>query len=493
MKDKLLHIIRTKPVFLYLLPFFFVLHGFTENYDFIPANDAFLLTGIYLGASVILAFLSWILFRNFTKANLLAFFLMAFHFFFGSVHDFLKNIFPGTFIIKYAFILPAAALSFIVLVIFLKKRKSPLFKISYYLNILFIVLLLTDSIVLTGKIINKKNVSYAVPPGFTPCNHCSKPDVYFILADEYAGNRELKDLFRFDDSAFISELSGLNFHTIPGSYSNYNYTPFSVASMLNMDYLDLAGKDRDKPDLTYCYEKIRDNTLLQFLRSAGYDFYNYSVFDFEGQPARTRETFLPAKTRLITAQTFLSRFDKEIRFNLVSRWKSKKNLEILTYYNKTNNENIYSLTRELAEQKTARPKFVYAHLMMPHYPYYYDRNGKEKPFETLLEGNQSNKESYIEYLQYCNKKFIELIEHILRSSATPPIIVLAGDHGFRHFSEPVESKYYFLNLVSVHLPSKNYNGFNDSLTGVNLFRAVLNAQYEQHLPFLKDSTSYLKD
>ena len=128
--------------------------------------------------------------------------------------------------------------------------------------------------------------------------------------------------------------------------------------------------------------------MLQFLRSHDYDFYNYSVFDFEGQPARIRETFLPAKTRLITAQTFLSRFDKEIRFNLVSRWKSKKNLKILLIPIRHNNENIYYLTWKLAEQKTSSPKFVYSHLMMPHYPYYFDKNGKEQPFETLLEGNQ---------------------------------------------------------------------------------------------------------
>jgi hypothetical protein len=493
MKDKLLHIIRTKPIFLFLLPPFFVLHGFRENYDFIPVKGALLLTTLYIGASIVIALLCWLLFRNFTKANLVAFFIMAFNFFFGSVHDFLRRIFPESFITKYTFILPAAVVLFIVLLIVLKKRRSPLFKLSFYLNILFIVLLLTDAVLLTSKILNRKKVSYSLPEGFANCNNCPKPDIYFILADEYAGNKELKDLFQFDDSVFINQLGKLNFHTIPESQSNYNYTPFSVASMLNMDYLDLQGNERTKPDLTYSYEAIRDNKLLQFLRFRGYDFYNYSVFDFEGQPARTRETFLPAKTRLITAQTFLSRFDKEIRFNLVSRWKSKKNLKIVTYFNKTNNENIYSLTWNLAKEKTSSPKFVYAHLMMPHYPYYFDRNRKEQPFEKLLEGNQSNKEAYIEYLQYSNNKLMELVQHILRSSASPPIIVIAGDHGFRHFTEPVESKYYFLNLVSVHLPSKNYTGFNDSLSGVNLFRAVLNAQYGQRLPFLKDSTSYLKD
>ncbi|MBC7873364.1 MAG: sulfatase-like hydrolase/transferase [Ferruginibacter sp.] len=493
MKDKLLHIVRTKPIFLYLLPPFFVLHGFTENYDFIPAKDAFVLTCIYTGASLLFSLLCWLLYRNFIKANLAAFFIMGFQFFFGSIHDSLKKIFPGSFITKYQFILPAAALLFIILLIVLKKRRSTLLKLTYYLNVLLLLLVLADTALLTSKVISKKKPSYSLPAGFIACKNCPQPDVYFILADEYAGNTELKDLFRFDDSAFLHQLAGLGFHTIPESRSNYNYTPFSVASLLNMNYLDLEGNDRTKPDLTYCYEAIRDNQLLRFLRFHDYDFYNYSVFDFEGQPARVRETFLPVKTRLITSQTFLSRFDKEIRFNFVYRWKSKKNLEILTYANKKNNENIYDLTWKLAGKKTTNPKFVYTHLMMPHYPYYFDRNGKEQPFENLLEGNQVNKAAYIEYLQYTNKELIKLVDHILQSSASPPLIVLMGDHGFRHFMQPVESKYYFLNLSSVYLPSGNYTGFSDSLTGVNLFRTVLNSAFGQRMPYLEDSTSYLRD
>ena len=405
----------------------------------------------------------------------------------------LKKWVPGTFLVKYVFLLPAALILFIILFIIIKKRKAPLLRLSFYLNLLLTLLLLSDIVLLTGKVITKKKPSYSLPNGFVACDSCSRPDIYFILADEYAGNTELKDLFQFNDSIFLHQLDTLNFYTVAESSSNYNYTPFSVASILNMNYLDLKGKNRTMPDLTYSYEAIRDNKLLQFLRSDNYKFYNYSVFDFEGQPARIKESFLPAKTRLITSQTFISRFNKEIRFNLVSRWKSKSNLKILTYANRNNNENIYNLTWKLAEQKTTTPKFVYTHLMMPHYPYYFDKNGKEQPFETLLENNQVNKEAYIEYLQYANKKLIELVEHILKSSATAPIIVLMGDHGFRHFKKPVANKYYFLNLVSVYLPSKRYTGFHDSLTGVNLFRTLLNTELGQKLPYLKDSSSYLVD
>ena len=493
MKDKLLHIIRTKPLFLFLLPLFFVLHGFTGNYDFIPVKDALLLTGMYLGFSLLFSLLFWLWYRNFTKANLAAFSIMAFHFFFGSVHDGIKKLFHTSFVTKYSFILPAAFVLFIILFIVLKKRKKPLHRLSYYLNTLLVLLLLADTAMLGFKIITRKKAVAALPEGFTNCSSCPKPDIYFILADEYAGNEELKNIFQFDDSVFLNQLTKKGFQVIPHSSSNYNYTPFSLASILNMNYLNLEGKNRDQSDLTYCYEAIRDNKLLQLLRAHSYDFYNYSVFDFEGQPARVRETFLPVKTRLITAQTFLSRFDKEIRFNFVYRWKSRKNQEIVTYANKYNNENIYNLTWELAEKKATTPRFVYSHLMMPHYPYYFDKDGKEQPFDKLQEGNQVNKEAYISYLQYANKKLLALVDHILKSSSTPPIIILMGDHGFRHFNEPVESKYYFLNLSSVYLPSKDYTGFSDSLSGVNFFRTFLNTSFGQKLTYLKDSTIYLKD
>lgn len=494
MKAKLLHTIKTKPVFLYLVSVFFVLHGFTENYDFIVIKDALLLTAIYIGASLLLMALSWLIYRDLVKASLFAFLLMVVHFFFGFLQDELKSLFPGRIWSRYSFILPALAVLLLIAAIVLKRKKRPPYRTTFYLNTLFLVLILADTGWLVSKIINqKKSNADSLPAGLTACPQCTRPDIWFILADEYAGNTELRDIFHFDDSVFNQQLQSRNFHIVPESYSNYNYTPFSLASMLNLDYLQLTDKDRGKTDLTYCYEMIRNNKLLQFLQYSGYDFYNYSIFDFKGQPARTNETFLPANTRLITSQTLLSRLEKDMGFNLVTRLKSKRAIRRYAYSTLNNNNNLYEATWNMAGRKTSSPKFVYTHLMMPHYPYYFDKDGKEQPFETITEGNQQHRDAYISYLQYSNQKLLALVDHILRSSENPPIIILMGDHGFRHFIEPVPSKYYFLNLLSVHLPSNNYAGFTDSLTCVNLFRTFLNSQFSQHLPLLKDSTTYLKD
>lgn len=487
--------ISAVPLFLFLLPVFFVLHGCMENYDFVPVKDALLLTGLYCGVSAILLFLFWLFYRNFIKAGVASFCIMAFHFFFGSVHDSLKKYFPETFASKYSFILPATLALFLLVLVLIKRRKKPLVKLSFYLTSLLIILIAVDTVMLLTKVIgSSKQEQATIPDGMVPCKDCPKPDIYFIIADEYVGNTTLKEKFGFDNSAFINDLAARGFHTIPYSSSNYNFTPYSVASTLNMDYLDIrAQKKADQSDLALCYSTIKNNRFLQFLQSEGYIFRNYSIFDFDGQPARTEVTFLPVKTKLITGQTFISRFNRDIRYHLVTNLETKSEIKRMAYGFLHNNENIYSLTQKEVTTTSIAPKLTLTHLHLPHYPYYFDKDGKERPLEKLTEGNQTDKAAYVQYLQYGNKKYLELIDQILKESRVPPIIILMGDHGFRHFTEEVDLKYWYLNQLSLYTPGKNYAAYGDSLTNVNFLRVLLNTEYKQQLPLLKDQAIFIEE
>jgi hypothetical protein len=485
MNDRLT-ILKKYPWFLYLLPAFFVLHGFTENYGFVPVKDSILLTCMYIGAGILLMLLFRIFYKNWLKAATVAFVILSFHFFFGSVQDGLRHLFPGSFLSKYLFILSASFCLFVLILVILKRKKQ-LHRFALYLNSLLLLLIVIDCILLAIKSMGNAGQNASLDKEFVACPQCSKPDVYVIIADEYAGSVELDAMFHFNNFAFLSELSGKGFHIIPYSSSNYNYTPYSIASTLDMDYLDL-NRTAKQPLLAYTYETIGNNRFLQFLLYHGYKFYNYSLSDFKGYPSYANETFLPAKTKLITSQTFLSRVEKELRFNLVTKFRSKQEIDRTVYENRNNNEKLSRLLFQTAEQKTERHKFVLTHLMMPHYPYYYDRNGNPFPFDSIIEGNQTNRRHYIEYLEYSNKKLLGLVDQILQHATRPPIIVLFGDHGFRHFTEPVDKRNYFNNLVAIHLPGRNYSAFADSLTNVNLLRTVLNTAFDQHLPYLQDTT-----
>ncbi|MFZ1313723.1 MAG: hypothetical protein WAR38_12725, partial [Chitinophagaceae bacterium] len=255
MKTKALHILRTRPIFLYLLPVFFVLHGYTENYDFVPVKDAVILLATYLVASLILSLLAWIVYRNFTKANLLAFCMMAFHFFFGAAHDLIKKISPDIFILKYSFILPCTAILFIVLLISLKKTKKSFLKITLFTNLLLLLFIVADSGWLLLKVSTAKEIKLTPVSGLIKkCDTCKYPDVYLIMADGYPGQTELKAVLGYDNQLFEKELEKRGFHFVDSSRSNYNLTPFSVASMLDMDYLNgIAGQYSNKNDIALCY------------------------------------------------------------------------------------------------------------------------------------------------------------------------------------------------------------------------------------------------
>src|SRR5262245_48408189 len=98
MKNGFLYLLKSKPIYAYLLCVFFVFHGFVENFDFVPLTDALLLTVTYFLATLVVVLACWVLYRDFANASLLAFLILSFHFFFGGMHDFLKRHFPTMFI-----------------------------------------------------------------------------------------------------------------------------------------------------------------------------------------------------------------------------------------------------------------------------------------------------------------------------------------------------------------------------------------------------------
>lgn len=483
-----------KEYFVFLLPVFFVLHGYVSNFVSIPFLHIVFLAVKYAVVSVVLCLLLLLLFRNSRKAAVYGFFLLCFQFFFGAAHDQLKEWLPESFLAKYAFILPAALIVFTVLFFFVKRTKRSFNRLTNYANVLLLVLLLIDAAQVAMKAMQQRKTPVAFwPERFLPCDTCSNPDIYFILADGYPGNRELKDLMNFDNSAFEQQLRSRGFNVVSDAKSNYNSTAYSVSSTLSMQYLQGIGNRKSNlAGVNLAYERLNDNPLFGFLRSRNYEIENLSVFHVADQPPITERGFLVTGTNLITSHTFLSRLDRDIRFNLVSKYKIRSEMKRVTGQILDANNRVTEKVLELAKDTTSnRPRFIYAHLTMPHYPYYFDRNGKPYPVEMLTEENKYRRKEFTEYLQWSNGQYLKIVDGILASSKTPPVILLMGDHGFRHFKEPVDTSYYFMTLNSTYFPNKNYGSFYPGMSNVNQFRILLNTQFGQKLPLLKDSTSFL--
>lgn len=482
------------PLFVFLLPVFFTLHGYTEYYNLIPAKDAFRLLFFYhlLAAGLLLP--GYLLYRNLLKAAFLSYFLLATEFFYGAFTDFIRQSFPGSFPGRNSFLLPALLLLLTGLIVYLRKTTKTLHRLSLFLTTSCLLLIVMDLAILVWKINKQRPAEQQQVVDFTPCTDCATPDIYLLIADGYPGQSSLTDNFGFDNTGFITALRERRFHVTDSSRSNYNFTPYSVSSMLNMHYLEgIQGVNSNLEDMRICYQTIKNASALQLLEARGYALYNYSIFDFTRQPSLTKASFLPAKTSLITAQTFSYRIMHEIGFHLVTTLNISYFTRKIRETDLVNNTLLIRKTLETARGKTAGPKFVYTHLVMPHYPYYYDSSGNRNNFRMLTDDFIRNKEAFISYLRYTNQTLLSLVDQIRQSSPQPPVILLMSDHGFREFRDSVAAPYHFANLNAVFRPDSNYTGHYSGQSNINQFRIFFNTQFGQHFPLLKDSSSLLRD
>lgn len=476
------------PHFLYLLPLFFVFHGYMQNLETISFTEFFKLTVEYWLAAALLYLLGWLIFRKPNKAALFAFGLLFFHLFFGAIHDALKSLSPNFFLAKYSVLLPVSFFALAGFLFWLRKTQKSFTRFYTYLNLVLIVLLLVD---VPALFRDREKQQQAVR--FSSCNNCDKPDVHFIIADEYADSTALSELFGFNNHEFLTQLRSRGFQVI-NSRSNYNYTPFSVAAMLSMDYIKgLEGRNQSYPDRVKSAELINQNPVIDFFRQHNYTIRNNSIFQVNNIPTKEQQSHFKIGIDFITSHTFLQRVWRDIGWHLAITFPVKKVKEYFLYYPHNSNQNLIKQFTENLQEK-GQPKFVYTHVHIPHHPYYFLHDGKPSP---LLGKPKNNffKPSYVEYLRYGNTVYLYMIDAILKSSEKPPIIILMGDHGYRQFEEPTPDvvPYYYMNLNAVLLPNGNYQPFHEGISGVNQFRALLNAAFDQKLPMLKDSTSFLEE
>ncbi len=488
---KMKSVIAKYPFFLFLLPFFFVLHGYGQYFPEIDLKTAGLLFLKYMFTVAVMAILFWPLFKNRLKTSLAIFFLLAINLFWGSILDFIKANAGIPFLTRYIFIVPFTFILIFFVFIYLKKTKSSFTKITLYLNFLFLLLIAVDLAGIILKFPKSKEQKVAnLDKQLIQCDTCKKPDIYLIVADEYAGKTALKDLFDYDNTDFEKSLKERNFQFIDSSNANYNATVYSMASVLNMDYLNnLKSTVINYNDMLACYNLIRNNNLTAFLKKNAYSINNFSFYDLDAEKKIVTNHYFPDEEDILTYRTFLKRIQRDLGFHLFTKKKTEKILR----HNMYNNIKTDSLLNQFLKTKREKPAFVYTHLDMPHHSYYNRSNGELVPVEMLTDEFTMDRKAYIEYLKYTNTKLIELIDNIKLNAEQPPIILLMSDHGFRQLDKKIDTKFYFMNLNAIHMPDSIYSGFYNGMSAVNQFRTILNLQFGQQLPLLKDSTILLTE
>ena len=96
-------------------------------------------------------------------------------------------------------------------------------------------------------------------------------DIYYIILDDYARSDILQKLYGFDNSDFIDFLHEKGFIVPVSDHSNYPTTPLSVASTLNMDYIQALTSGLENSHNRWLMEPFIDHSRVRaLLESQGY-------------------------------------------------------------------------------------------------------------------------------------------------------------------------------------------------------------------------------
>jgi hypothetical protein len=471
---------------------FFLIHGYSEHIGLIPFLDLFLFFVVHvLAAGLVFWFFKWRL-KSATRAGLLTTFIFSFYLFYGAIADYLKGVSFLTWLSHYRSLLTVFLLGILLLFRYCKRSKDDFQKVTLYLNSVFLLLIVYDLVFITlhsgnSHISGKKGAVINATAG-----HFEKrPDIYFILMDEYSGSRALKTYFNYDNSRFEQLLKQQGFFVAASSKCNYTATVYSMAATLSMNYLGWLGDRKENAfDYAQADKLISANETMQFLKSNGYTLYNYSIFDIDGQPSRFNPGLFSFKLKLITAKTLLKRIEKDLL------WKVQVGMggnvdwigERMQHKFKAGNKEVLRLTREVTAIQ-GQPKFVYSHLLMPHPPFSYDSTGAEvniSAWDKKLDPEFLNK-AYLQYLVHTNKVVGELINDLLQKTNRQAVIILMSDHGYRSLIVNGKTMVPDNNFTAVYIPGSNYTYYYDSISNVNQFRAMFNSLFDTRIPLLPDS------
>jgi hypothetical protein len=256
-----------------------------------------------------------------------------------------------------------------------------------------------------------------------------------------------------------------------------------------MDYIDtlVSPATLASQDLAPLRGLVEKNRVAALLKSVGYRYVSFNTWTDPtmGGPH--------ADLSIDVSGTSLTPFQGLIVENSL--------LSLVWHETVNYREHVLESFEKLAEMPAVDdPKFVFAHIMCPHWPYVFDADGK--PIEVSdwhLDREPHHAEKYVGQISFVNKKVEALVDQILSASTVPPIIILQGDHGLRLTLAKSDDKdnptgasardaHMILNAF--YLPRGGDALMYESVSPVNTFRILLNFYFDADLELLPDE-SYL--
>jgi hypothetical protein len=438
--------------------------------------------------------------RDLRAGALLASFLIALFFGFGHAWNLVGDVLG---LRRY---LAAAWLVLALIGIVVASRRSPWFsRATRFTNVVAVLAVAMNVLPLAefALALGRQPLDPAAKPAFdTESASARRPEIYYLIFDRYASATTLATQYGYDNSPFLSELERRGFFVAEDSWANYLKTGFSLSSSLQMEYLDgerLAAAAASPDDRSAIYATLRDHLAVPVtLKALGYEYVQVSSF-FE--PTATNvDADLTLRfedggefSSSLLATTFLSLFEsREPKYDVPPN--------VLYPEPVQRAHTLYQFDVLPETRHRPGPTFVFAHFLVPHPPYTFDRDGSQPTSEERAA--RSEEEEYVRQLEWTNDRILETIDALLDvDSGEEPVIIIQADEGpfpgryqadqpsfdwLTATEDEVARKMGILNAYRLPIGDPAKAGLYASITPVNSFRVVFNTVFGASLPLLPD-------
>lgn len=437
--------------------------------------------------------------RNWQMTGVVATLILILFLSYGHFYNFLEGLEFGGFVIGRHRYLVAVWLIVACLGIWWATRKARNYSsITSTLNLVSVILLvmpIAQLLYYEMRSTDAQNTAVVEPKETEVAYQVQQPttgqlrDVYYIVLDAYGRSDTLSDILGYDNSAFLQRLQEMGFYVVDCAQSNYAKTDLSLSSSLNMQYVTTLDPELtpDNKDRVPLWNLVKDNQVKQLFHQLGYKIVSFETgFDFthlndvDVLYSPERKGFNDFE--ILYVRTTLARLlDDAGLFARFHYTPEDRKRELI----------LFNLDKLVELPATPGPKFVFAHLVIPHQPFVFGPNGESYIVpERVNKGNtyytnRDYKLGYANQAAFISDRIVQVVERILQKSSVPPIIMIQGDHGPSHFDIPsrmaILNAYYFPDREATLYPE---------ITPVNSFRLLFNNYFNADFDLLENVSYY---
>ncbi len=311
-------------------------------------------------------------------------------------------------------------------------------------------------------------------------------DIYYIVLDGYGGNEVLTKYIHLDNTAFYKMLNDRGFVISYNSRSNYTSTIFSIASTFNMTYLDSLVQvyGEDFSSVFPLREYIYNSNLFKALKRHKYNLIMITSSSHLN-PKRDKGLIDEFITYINKDQYLISVYSNTLlRFVFsANRFFFELDADSKPWVPQSID---WVFNKALTFVNNQRKDFVFMHILSPHEPYYFDKNGeividnKSKKWNNYKGPFDNYREAYGRNLLGLNKKIEVFLDSLQSITKDMPIVIFQGDHGPPEIEdvvldrEGIDKTLFRTSILNAFLlPEYMRDNIHDGMTPVNTFRVIL--------------------